>query len=155
MRILTVRQPYAGLIAAEIKPVENRTRNVAGKYRGPVAIHCAKSLAAVADDPRFPWVALHRAVGFGTRFTGSLGAILCVVDLVDVHRGISEDGSEICYCSPWAQIENWHLILDDPRPLTEPLTHWADGTPIKGALGLRTLNAEQEQWILDHLEVTR
>lgn len=46
-----------------------------------------------------------------------------------------------------------HLCLSNPLPLTEPLTHWADGTPIKGALGMRTLTTEQEKWILD--EVTR
>lgn len=39
MRILTVRQPWAWAIVHGGKDVENRTRNIAGAYRGPVAIH--------------------------------------------------------------------------------------------------------------------
>lgn len=45
MRILTVRQPWAWLIVHGGKDIENRTRNIAGGYRGPVAIH-----AALRDD---------------------------------------------------------------------------------------------------------
>ncbi|GAA3142327.1 hypothetical protein GCM10020255_022450 [Rhodococcus baikonurensis] len=41
MRILTVRQPYAWQIVHGDKNIENRTRNIAGKYRGPVAIHAS------------------------------------------------------------------------------------------------------------------
>lgn len=41
MRILTVRQPWAWAIIHGQKDVENRVRNIAGDYRGPVAIHTA------------------------------------------------------------------------------------------------------------------
>lgn len=39
MRIVTIRPPWAQLIVNYGKDVENRVRNIAGGYRGPVAIH--------------------------------------------------------------------------------------------------------------------
>ncbi len=56
MRAVTVRQPYAELLArgATAKPVENRTRRTA--YRGPLLIHAGKSRAWMrpGDDERYP-----------------------------------------------------------------------------------------------------
>mgnify|MGYP001137357808 FL=1 len=45
MRAITVRQPWAWAIVFGQKDVENRSRNIAGRYRGPVAIH-----AGLRDD---------------------------------------------------------------------------------------------------------
>lgn len=149
MRILTVRQPFAWAIIHGGKDVENRTRNIAGSYRGPVAIHAGLERDDAGWSKGRPGSSLVLLDGVADRIAG---AIIGVIDLADVHRGISEDGGEICWCSPWAQVENWHLTLTNPRPLTKPLTQWADGTPVRGALGLRTLTAEQERWILDHME---
>lgn len=42
MRALTIRQPYASLIAHGVKRWETRTWHT--KYRGPVAIHAAKDM---------------------------------------------------------------------------------------------------------------
>ena len=39
MRVLTVRQPWAWAILNAGKNIENRSRNIVGSYRGPVAIH--------------------------------------------------------------------------------------------------------------------
>lgn len=56
MKAITVRQPWALHIMQSGKDVENRTRNIAGSYRGPIVIHAAK----VADEealralPRLP-----------------------------------------------------------------------------------------------------
>ena len=52
LRVLTVRQPYAWAIIHGGKDIENRTRNIAGSYRGPVAIHAA--LQAPAFDTKHP-----------------------------------------------------------------------------------------------------
>lgn len=155
MRILTVRQPYAGLIAAGVKPVENRPQNIAGDYRGPVAIHSAKTLADIdwSDSPR-TWGALYEAVGFRTK-SDARGSIIGVVDLVGVHYSkdsLVRPGKPVCFdkrtpighlCSPWAQYGQfgiYHLALANPRPLPEPI-------PYKGALGLRELPAEVEALI--------
>lgn len=69
MRAITVRQPWAWQIINQGKNVENRTRNIAGKYRGPIAIHAAlkpdqEALARLAcARPRMG----HRAAGVRLR----------------------------------------------------------------------------------------
>lgn len=137
MRILTVRQPWAHAIIHGGKDVENRPRNIAGSYRGPVAIH-----AALQRDDR-GWVEFGACALTNTMDRGlpdTLGAIIGVVDLVDVHRPLWDDS---CgepgegACSPWAEPTGWsyHLVLANPRPLAEPM-------PFRGALGLREFDAE-------------
>lgn len=180
MRILTVRQPWAWAIIHGGKDVENRPRNIAGGYRGPVAIHAgrtydkgshersrtlreAQDRAAIAagaevfaggylwdfdaPDPREQW---------------SLpGAIIGVVDLVDVHlskpsTSNTHAGQPVCFdaytrvgrvCSPdWAQEfpspGGYHLVLAEPRPLADPI-------PYTGALGLRNLVLRDPEVVLD------
>ncbi len=135
MRILTVRQPWAWAIIHGGKDVENRVRNVAGGYRGPVAIHAGLAL----DESAFGSTTLHNAWlsaggddapgGWGI---SKRGRIIGVVDLVDVHH--ADDAA--CYeCLPWGEDFGKHLVLSNPRPLAEPI-------PYKGALGLRRLDPE-------------
>lgn len=132
MRILTVRQPWAHAITHLGKDVENRSQDIAGTYRGPVAIHAAKSKLASFD-------AVHAALWPFDRSKHVLGAIIGVVDLVDVHdrcwTGYEDRNGQTHeeYCSPWAEPDVHHLVLANPRPLAEPI-------PFKGALGLRTLD---------------
>lgn len=141
MRILTVRQPWAWAIIHGGKDVENRVRNIAGDYRGPVAIHVAGEYAETSTD--LP--ALHDAMDewcdahcFTTGvipqshpwFAG-VGQIIGVVDLVDVHTDLV-GGRPVVHCSPWAEDGAHHLVLANPRPLAEPI-------PYRGALGLRYL----------------
>lgn len=171
MRILTVRQPYAWAIIHGGKDVENRVRNVAGGYRGPVAIHAGRSWADDRDGakalcdrltPESTWdMPLHR------------GAIIGVVDLVDVHlaedcyrasreRAINLYGTDrdtyhalpnlnpgaggliekFGMCSEWAEEEAFHLVLANPRAV-EPI-------PYTGTLGLRTITDIE---VLKKLEV--
>ncbi len=80
------------------------------------------------------------------------GAIVGVVDLVNVHSAsviggcgwmrhdCPDHGTCREHCSPWAfgpSPDGWyqHLVLKNPRPLSEPI-------PFKGALGLRKLDAD-------------
>lgn len=145
MRAITVRQPWAWAIVHAGKDVENRTRNIAGSYRGPLAIHAGLSTASVEEamyDPRVrtPYSEL---VDQGRRPDLRYGAILGVVDLVDAHPADylpDPGGDPAAYtpCSPWAQYPNWlldpmwHLALKNPRALAEPM-------PYRGRLGLWTL----------------
>lgn len=148
MRILTVRQPWAWAIIHGGKDVENRVRNIAGDYRGPVAIHGGLR----DDDDAPPALFYERAEWFWKRghpYPGTLpeveqgrGAIIGVIDLVDVHDGQCESlhtmAGEILAtqpCSPWAEPDTWHLELANPHTLPDPI-------PYKGALGLRHLDAD-------------
>lgn len=158
MRILTVRQPWAWAIIHGGKDVENRVRNIAGDYRGPVAIHAGKEWDGQADTGFAPPILnltmdAHRNEIDSARDYfpwGKFGAIIGVVDLVDMHHAaecvyvgpVVEDfdgnfvSQEVAYCSPWADAENvYHLVLANPRPLAVPI-------PYKGALGLRRLDAD-------------
>ncbi|EIC09124.1 hypothetical protein OR221_0832 [Microbacterium laevaniformans OR221] len=96
MRILTVRQPWAWAIIHGGKDVENRVRNIAGDYRGPVAIHVAREIDthAIATPshihPEFRRAAERYMEGNtdplkGSPWMGGIGHIIGVVDLVDVH----------------------------------------------------------------------
>lgn len=74
LRVLTVRQPWAWSLIEGGKDVENRSRNIAGSYRGPVAIHAG--LARFEDDGLWSvrkaislwiWGMRHRIVKCGQR----------------------------------------------------------------------------------------
>jgi hypothetical protein len=153
MRVLTVRQPWAWAIIYGGKDVENRDRNIAGSYRGPVAIHAA----AAWDDDAFSDPIVRDAIArYGLDAMGSsltTRAIIGVVDLVDVRepidvqvrvdertwKWVSHDPS------PWAWPGRKHLVFADPHPLAHPI-------PFRGGLGLRRLPAEVAAQIYDEEE---
>ncbi|GAA3730332.1 hypothetical protein GCM10022239_03660 [Leifsonia bigeumensis] len=157
MRILTVRQPWAWAIIHGGKNVENRPQNLAGDYRGPIAIHAGKEWDLRGGRSGLIWDALSDDFGWpvgaeaarhdprpGFDAIRPLGAIIGVVNLVGVHR-TRENGEcrpmGLGWCSRWAEPNAWHLRLADPRPLVEPI-------PYKGALGLRELPADVVERIL-------
>jgi hypothetical protein len=136
LRILTVKWPWSMAIMRLGKDVENRSRNVAGEYRGPIAIHSSGTQLRVADE-----LAASKRIGQISNWVplwpldGALGHIQGVVDVVDVHA------SDRCWdgpanpgllCSDWSDDDATHVVLANPRPLAEPI-------PYKGALGLRRL----------------
>jgi hypothetical protein len=136
--VLTVRQPWAWAIIHGGKDVENRVRNIAGAYRGPVAIHAAQTVAtdALTDPNIIGAIALTRlfkGAGHPSTFKVSpRGAIIGVAQLVDVHAPHPETrcgGVE----TRWSMPDHWHLVFDHARALVEPI-------PFRGALGLRTLD---------------
>ncbi|WP_028472982.1 ASCH domain-containing protein [Nocardioides alkalitolerans] len=148
MRALTVQQPWAWSIVHGGKDVENRTQ--AWSYRGPLAIHAGARLSergcmAVPDllDATQPEKVAEYALA-----DLAYGAIIGVVELVDVHVSHAPDPTSsapqqpACCDSPWAETsydehggrtrrDVVHLVLEDPRPLAEPV-------PCRGMLGLWT-----------------
>lgn len=163
MRILTVRQPWAWAIIHGGKDVENRVRNIAGDYRGPVAIH-----VGLRDDEDWEDLDAHAFVGvcpfedapmhnrYGCNWCRDIapltwkqqGQIIGVVDLTDVHLGSQRH--EWCWhdlrgmqdrCSVWGDDDTYHLALANPRTLAEPI-------PYRGALGLRRLDDDTAARIL-------
>ncbi|MEV4735539.1 MULTISPECIES: hypothetical protein [unclassified Microbacterium] len=157
MRIMTVRPPWSNLIINHGKDVENRSTNIAGTYRGPVAIHAGLRQMPAGDRA---WH-IASAAGMDTdRYDGEelhLGHIIGVVDLVDVHVGPESGGG--CHklnsplpvtptydlCSQWGEAGSYHLVLANPRALEQPI-------PYRGRLGLRTFNATTDAEILRALE---
>lgn len=128
MRVLTVRQPWALHIIQSGKDVENRVRNVAGSYRGPLAIHAALK----ADEDalyRLPMIAPNRIPRIF-----HFGAIIGVVHLRATHHAeyCQEADEHGQLCSEWAEPGVHHLELDHPQMLAQPI-------PFRGALGMRTL----------------
>ena len=155
MRAITVRQPYAWAITLGSKDVENRSRNIAGSYRGPIAIHAALKAdeEALRSLPGLPPNGIPRIFDYG--------AIIGVADLVDVHdaedcwtadmrrvRDLYANDREAYdalpttaaggligktrMCSPWSLPSSQHLVLVNPRPLPTPI-------PCRGRLGLWTV----------------
>lgn len=150
---ITVKSPWAWAIATGAKTVENRP--VAVTYRGPLLIHSGRSWCrAGARDPRVraafaEWMTDRQAArpidpAEHTEF--AFGAIVAVVDLVDVHAA---DGD--C-CTPWGDADYpsgrgpkpaRHWVLTNARRLAEPV-------PARGMLGLwrpsgAVLDAVREQ----------
>ncbi|HZD66078.1 MAG TPA: ASCH domain-containing protein [Acidimicrobiales bacterium] len=114
MKALTVRQPWASLIMAGDKDVENRS--FATTHRGRLAIH-----AAARPDPE--GLASHAHL---LDSDYPLAAVLGTVVLVDVVRG---------HHSEWAIPDCWHWVLADPEPLADPV-------PLDGQQGLWDLDLD-------------
>lgn len=127
MRVLTVRQPWAWAIIHGGKDVENRTRNIAGSYRGPVAIHAGKEVDIMdIAKPEIVGAVFAARLNYGpgdprTFKESPRGAIIGVVDLVDVHRGRNADGKPPTCWRP-ADTLGW-VPWDDREPFT-----WNDET---------------------------
>lgn len=64
MRALTVQQPWAWAIVYGGKDVENRTRNIAGAYRGPLAIHAGLRWSDRGARSGLVWDALRNLYGW-------------------------------------------------------------------------------------------
>ena len=108
IKALTIHQPFASLIVAGIKDVENRSRPT--KYRGLLAIHAGLA----ADDDAM--TAHGHLIDDYPR-----GVILGTVRVIDCVRDSK---------SEWAD-RSWHWQLADPQPFETPI-------PAKGKLGLWT-----------------
>lgn len=143
---ITVRQPWALVIATGHKTVENRGRPTS--YRGPVGIHAARAHDPAGDvDPR-----ILRLWGPEPRVGAPVGAVVAVAELVDCHEATLTGrllGSEPC-CLPWGDREYrgrpaWHLVLADARRLDWPV-------PARGSLAMPwRLPAEQTAAVLAQL----
>lgn len=149
MRALTVRQPWAWAIVYGGKDVENRTRNVVGSYRGPVAIHAGREWSSDGEHSelvarayfearqRQGWTVVDKdgaprraaALGLG-RFVlpDYFGAFIGIVDLVDVHdsrpalHAFDDVWQAGCCESPWAEYPG-----SEVRRLCEREPQWVSG----------------------------
>lgn len=131
---LTVRQPWAGLIAAGIKPVENRTWR--RDYRGPLWLHAGAGTDVVA-----PWIGYFISLGeemISPEVFHAGGALIAQVELTGIHQAAG------C-CAPWGMPDQWHWEIRPVRVLAAPV-------PARGALGLWRVPADL---IPDPVEASR
>lgn len=144
LRMLTVRQPWAWALIYGGKDVENRHNNLAGGWRGPVAIQASRAWDDVMFGRRLP-EPLHGALlkarqeqpshsALQQWLEDQRGHVIGVVDLVDAHDAryhASWARDLVAGWSPWAEKDAVHLVVARPRPLATPV-------PARGRLGLWT-----------------
>lgn len=136
VRVLSLTQPWASLVAVGAKSIE--TRSWGTPYRGRLAIHAAKGLAGGTEvglgitcrQPAFARAL--RAADYTDVRQLERGAIVALCDLMDCVRITPENTPPEPECSfgdytpgRWA----WHLA--NVRRLPEPI-------PARGSLGLWT-----------------
>jgi hypothetical protein len=117
LRVLSVRRPWANLIVAGHKTIENRSWTTG--YRGRLVIHAGRTWVPTAAE-------LSRGMGI-TEFAtaaASPGGYLGTVEVLDVHPATG------C-CDPWGFQDpgTFHWVLGDARPFDIPI-------PGPGRLGL-------------------
>lgn len=108
--VLTVRQPWAFLIMAGHKDVENRTWRTA--HRGRIAIHAARNVDLSGYE-------MAERLGLEVPDDLPVGMVLGTVRL----RFVVDDSE-----SPWATPGCWHWCLESPRAV-RPF-------PARGQMGL-------------------
>jgi hypothetical protein len=111
-KALTVKQPFASLIMAGIKDVENRTWKT--NFRGTIVVHAGRGVANVRGTNIKPPTSEYPA-----------GAIIGTVDIVGCVRDST---------SEWAMDGHWHWLLANPRPCAP--------VPAAGSLGFWQIGAD-------------
>lgn len=92
MKAITIRQPWASLIALGAKRIE--TRSWATNYRGPIAIHASAKfhpsdhMIAMTTPEMSPWLSL---VGVGNLPLGEVIATATLVECVPTATGWMAD----------------------------------------------------------------
>ena len=121
MKALTIKQPWAGLIIAGIKDVENRTWKTA--YRGRVLIHTSKTPCSRGELEAYPLPALAKNVEVSRYAPGLFtnGAIIGSVDIVDCVMN---------HPSEWAENGVYNWVLANPVKFEKAILN------VKGMLGL-------------------
>jgi hypothetical protein len=110
MKALTVCQPYAEMIVRGVKPIENRTWPTG--YRGELLIHAGKSQAWLDPDD------------IATYPTMKFGAVVGVAQLVaclNLEHPATWPAAYQHLATHKHANGPWCWVLENVRPLTEPL----------------------------------
>ena len=134
MKVISLLQPWATLVAIGAKQIE--TRSWATKYRGPLAIHASKGFKKELRD--LCWTEPFMSTLLKSEYKMLLhrlpfGAIIATCNLIDVvpinadfTQGLSKH--EIAF-GDYSGQGRFAWILEDVKHLPEPI-------PAKGQLGL-------------------
>lgn len=131
MKAISIKQPYAYLIASGKKTIETRTWKT--DYRGPLLICASKSI----HKGYLVFECEGIVTGMPTKIfqpfleerkepLSRTGLALCTVTLLDC-RPMTEDDQLAAWCETYP--DAWSWVLGDARPLAEPF-------PVSGKLNL-------------------
>lgn len=135
IKVITIWQPYASLIAIGLK--ENETRGWAAKYRGPIAIHAAKKVIPLNElfndiDPVLKFLiidAINREYGsYNNMPTGAIiakGILSSVIPSEELKKNINP--IEMA-CGDYTD-GRFGWVMKDIKKLAEPIF-------VKGQQGL-------------------
>jgi len=137
MKTITIKQPWATLIALGEKKFE--TRSWQTKHRGPLAIHAGKQIDKESCDYLPIKQALHKH-GIESYKDLPTAVVLAVVDLIDCHKVPNEispagvefekklEGDEVYFGDFDEGRYAWELanlqVLPEPMPAKGQLSLW-------------------------------
>ena len=130
VKIISVRQPWAYLIVAGYKPVENRTWRTS--YRGPLLIHASQAMEENDFPVQRKWI---KESGIVIPEDLPRGAIVGAATLTNVYSdGRDEELQDLMFLrgqdgNPWFE-GPYGFEMDDAVEFAEPI-------PWRGQLGIR------------------
>ena len=115
MKAITIKQPWASLIVAGLKGIENRTWKT--NYRGRVLIHAAakpvKEGWSALNEMQLARVYSYKGKLYGNNEELPSSAIIGSVEIVDCVQN---------HPSIWAERGVWNWVLANPVMFDEPIT---------------------------------
>lgn len=114
MKVISIKQPWASLIANNIKNIENRTWRT--NFRGRILIHA--TIRPVFNKTPFELLTkkqlkqVHEKYGYFFPWWEPKGAILGEVDIIDCVQN---------HPSIWAEKDCWNWVLANPVLYHEPI----------------------------------
>lgn len=127
MKALTFTQPWASLVACGAKRIE--TRSWATDYRGPLAIHAAKTIPAWVDEweaAMLPLLARYNVLPIRALPLGCVVATCTLADVVPAAKALPDTVDRMLGDFTPGRFA-W--LLADVQPLPVPV-------PARGSLGL-------------------
>ena len=156
MKAITIRQPWASLIAHGIKDIENRTWKCPAKHIGTrVLIHAAVKTSDFWDCPNYGIVHNHirEVTKYGIDYSKyNTMAIIGSVEIVDCvinHPSIWAEKRHCMYIYPCKDLTKLPNCFDGCMHLSKPIYNWVLANPIlfdepimnvKGKLGFWEYN---------------
>ena len=137
MKAITIRQPWASLIAHGIKDIENRTWKCPTKHIGTrVLIHAAVKTSDFWDCPNYGIVHNHirEVIKYGIDYSkyntmaiiGSVEIVDCVVN----HNSIWAEKQHCTYHSPCKDLTKIPNCWDGCTYFSKPIYNWVLSNPI-------------------------
>ena len=127
MKVLSVRQPWAYLIVAGYKDIENRKWYT--NHRGPLLIHASRAMEPDDFPMQREWI---ETCGIVIPEDLPRGAIVGSATLAHVDCGNGYQGDGLACTSPWFEGPYGFHMAD--------AVEFAESIPCRGQLGIRDVN---------------